>query len=76
MGRVESLYTEIEKQPSASVKPVINHGLNLDGLGPTRSALYLFIPKAFKEKECLTLFLRLSQTDVNPRLTCFNLLLP
>jgi len=61
------------------VKPVINHGLKLDGLGPTLGALYFFIPKAFKEKESWTLFLRLGLTNVKPRrltLTCFNLLSP
>lgn len=47
MGRVESLYTEIEKQPSASVKPVINHGLKLDGSGPAPGALYFLILKAY-----------------------------
>ena len=74
MGRVESLYIEIEKQPSASVKPVINHGLTLDGLGPTQGALYFFTLKAFKE--CLTP-LRLGITYAKPRaLTCFNLISP
>lgn len=62
MARVESLYTEIEKQPSASVKPVTNHGLKLDGSGPTPGALYFLIPKAYQEKECLTLPARLGLT--------------
>lgn len=74
---MESLYIEIEKQPSASVNPVTNHGLSLDGLGSIRSVLYFFIPKAFKVKECLNILLRLGLTNNNPRIqTCFNLILP
>jgi len=65
-----------EKQPSASVKPVINHGLILDGLGPTEGVLYFLIPKADQGKECLTPLIR-GLTHNNPRiLTCFSLLLP
>ena len=66
----------IEKQPSASVKPEINHGLILDGLGPTQDALYFLIPKAYQGKECLTSLIK-GLTYINPRtLTCFSLLLP
>jgi len=77
IGRVESLYTETEKQPSASVKPVTNHGLILDGSGPILGALYFLIPKADQEKVGLTLLIKLGLTHTNPRaFTCFNLFLP
>ena len=59
--RVVSLYIEIEKQPSASAKPVINHqppnalklaGLGFkDGSGSTQDVLYLLILKALEEEK-------------------------
>ena len=48
--RVVSLYIEIEKQPSASAKPVINHGFK-DSSGSTQDVLYFLILKALEEEK-------------------------
>jgi hypothetical protein len=48
--RVVSLYIEIEKQPSASAKPVRNHGFK-DGSGSSQDVLCFLILKALEEEK-------------------------